>query len=306
MSSDRVFTIGTRGSRLALRQAELVGEEMARLHPNHKFQIGVVQTSGDKRPDVPLDQMGQRGVFVKEMELALLRRQVDMAVHSLKDVPTQLMDGLTIAAITAREDVRDVFVSRSGFPLSGLAAGCRVGTGSLRRAAQIRAFRPDLEVVPIRGNVDTRLRKAMAGEVDGVVVAAAGLARLGWLRRATEILSLEVMLPAIGQGALALEVRADDQEALPVAAALDHWETRQATTAERALLSRLGGWCHVPIAALGTVHDGRLRLRGLVADVGGRRLLRAEIEGDAEEAEALGIALAEELLAQGAEELLLT
>lgn len=304
MAGDRILTIGARGSRLALRQAEIVAEELRRLHPSRRFQIGAVRTQGDREPDVPLNQFGQQGVFVKELESALLRDQIDIAVHSYKDMPTDLTEGLAIAAVPEREDVRDAFISRSGFPLGGLSPGSRVGTGSLRRAAQVRLYRPDIEVVPIRGNVDTRLRKVMDGEVDGVVVAAAGLARLGWLRRATEVLPVEVMLPAAGQGALLLETRADDQEAWEIAALADHLDTRLAVDAERAMLRRLGGWCHVPIAACGNIRNGRLYLQGLVADPHGRSALRDEVEGDAVAAEEVGKLLAERLLEKGADALL--
>ncbi len=304
MSTVRTFTIGTRGSRLALRQAEIVGKALAQAYSARKFQIGTVETTGDKRQDVPFRELGQ-GVFVKELELALLNKQIDIAVHSLKDMPTQLADGVTIAAVTVREDVRDAFVSRNGFPLSGLSPGSLVGTGSVRRASQIRAFRPDIDVVGIRGNVDTRLHKVADGEVDGVVLAMAGLARLGWLRRATEVLSVDVMLPAVGQGALAVEVRSDDVEALDVVAAVDDVATHQATIAERAFLRRLGGGCSLPIAALGKVDDGgRLALTGLVADLSGRRSLRDSTGGNANDAETIGTKLAEALLAQGADGIL--
>jgi hydroxymethylbilane synthase len=303
LSTTRTFTIGTRGSRLALRQAELVGQALVQAHPTRKFQIGTVETAGDKQPDVPFRALGQ-GVFVKELEVALLRGQIDIAVHSLKDMPTQLADGVIIAAVTAREDVRDAFVSRNGFPLNGLSPGSLVGTGSVRRASQIRAFRPDIDVVEIRGNVDTRLRKVTDGEVDGVVLAMAGLSRLGWLRRATEVLSVDVMLPAVGQGALAIEVRSDDIEVIDVVSAVDDVVTHQATFAERAFLRRFGGGCSVPIAALGTVEEERLRLTGLVADPMGRRLLRDSLEGNKDDAEAIGVKLAETLLNQGAGQIL--
>jgi hydroxymethylbilane synthase len=303
VSTARTFTIGTRGIRLALRQAEIVGQALAQAHPNRKFQIGTVETTGDRRQDLPFRELGQ-GVFVKELEAALLHGQIDMAVHSLKDMPTLLPEGLAIGAVTEREDVRDAFVSRNGFPLSGLSPGCRVGTGSVRRAAQIRAFRPDVEVTEIRGNVDTRLRKVAEGEVDGVVLAMAGLARLGWLRRATEVLGVDIMLPAVGQGALAVEARADDQEVIDLVAAADHSDTHLATSAERAFLRRLGGGCSLPIAALGTVKEARLHLIGLVATPNGIHLIRDQMEGDAMEAEALGVQLAELLIAQGAAKIL--
>lgn len=303
MSTSRTFTIGTRGSRLARRQAEIVGRALADAHPTRRFQIGTLETTGDQHPDVPFRDLGQ-GVFVKELEAALLRGQIDIAVHSLKDMTTHLVDGLMIGAVTSREDVRDAFVSRNGFPLNALSPDMTVGTGSIRRAAQIRAFRPDIEVVEIRGNVDTRLRKVADGEVDGVVLAMAGLSRLGWLRRATEVLSTDIMLPAVGQGALAIEVRTDDTEVRQLVAAVDHSETHQATAAERSLLRRLGGGCSMPIAALGVVWDGSLYLDGLVAGISGREVLRDSVSGSPSDAESLGIELAERLLAQGAARLL--
>ena len=296
--------VGSRGSRLALRQTELVLAELRARFPDRRFQVQEVRTTGDRRPDVSLASIGGQGVFVKELETALSARRVDLAVHSLKDVPSELGRGLVLAAITEREDVRDAVVSRGRLRLADLPPGSRVGTGSLRRAVQVKALRPDLEVVDLRGNVDTRLRKAEEGQVDAAILAAAGLARLGYLERAAEILDTDTMLPAIGQGALTLEARVDDAEVLEMASALDHREARLATAAERAFLARLGGGCRLPIAALGIVDGDALRLRGLIADPEGRTILRCETSGAASEAEAVGTALAEQLLAQGAGELI--
>ena len=304
MSSERVIIVGSRGSRLALRQTELVLAELTRRFPGRRFQVLEVRTTGDRRPEASLAAIGGQGVFVKELETALRARRVDLAVHSLKDVPTDVGSGFVLAAITERGDVRDAVVSREQRRLAELPAGSRVGTGSLRRAVQVRALRPDLEVVELRGNVDTRLRKVEEGLVDAAILAAAGLARLGRLERAAELLDTDAMLPAVGQGALTLEARADDAEVIEVASALDHRDTRLATTAERAFLARLGGGCRLPIAALGVVEGDSLRLRGLIADAEGRRLLRGEATGPASDAEALGAALAEQLLARGAAELL--
>lgn len=250
-----------------------------------------------------------------ELERALLAGEIDIAVHSLKDMPSKATGGLTVAAVTEREDVRDVLVSRGGLTLADLPEGAVVGTGSPRRAAQLLAARPDLCIANIRGNVDTRIRKVEERQYDAAVLAAAGLARLGWLDRASEVLSTEVMLPAVGQGALALQVRGGDSEAMELVSAADHAASRHATTAERAFEARLGGGCHAAIAALGEVTrsvilreakdlgDG-LRLRGLVADMSGRRLLRGEIEGPVAEAESLGTRLAERLIEEGAADLL--
>ncbi len=304
MAGTRTFVIGTRGSRLALRQTELVLEALQRAHRKAVFQVKTIRTTGDRQGSVALSELGGWGVFVKELERALQSRQIDVAIHSLKDLPTELSAGLTLAAITARADVRDVLVSRDGGGLESLPAGSLVGTGSPRRTAQLLALRPDLKVAQLRGNVDTRLRKVAEGEVDAAVMAAAGLARLGRLERASETFSLEAMLPAVGQGALALEARQDDAEVLALVAAVEHRPTRLATAAERAFLRRLGGGCHIAVAALGTVEGDRLHLRGLVADTGGQRILRGEIDGAADEAGALGERLAEQLLAQGAADIL--
>jgi len=304
VSPERVIIVGSRGSRLALRQTELVLAELRRRFPGRRFEVEEVRTTGDRRPDAPLATIGGQGVFVKELETALRARRVDLAVHSLKDVPSEVGRGLVLAAVTERGDVRDAVVSREHRRLAELPAGSRVGTGSLRRAVQVRALRPDLQVVELRGNVDTRLRKVEEGLVDAAILAAAGLARLGYLERAAELLDTDTMLPAIGQGALTLEARADDAEVIEMASSLDHRDTRLATAAERAFLARLGGGCRLPIAALGVVEGDSLRLRALIADAEGRRLLRGEMTGPASDAEALGAALAEQLLAQGAAELI--
>ncbi len=300
----RTFRVGTRGSHLALRQTELVLEALAGAHPEASFEVRPIRTAGDQQARASLAEIGGRGVFVAELERALLAGEIDLAVHSLKDLPSQETPGLTIGAVPQREDPRDVFISRRSQRLAELPPGAAVGTGSPRRAAQLRAHRPDLRVVDIRGNVDTRLRKVQEGQVEAVILAAAGLSRLGWLARATEILPLEVMLPAVGQGALAVQVRTNDKEAARLVQAVDHPPTRLATAAERAFLRRLGGGCHAAVAALGRVDEGRLYLRGLVADLAGARLLRGEIAGPAGEAEILGVRLAEQLLTQGAAVLL--
>jgi len=243
-------------------------------------------------------------VFVRELEVALLAGEIDLAVHSLKDLPTALPPGLEIVAILERGDPRDALACPAGMALEALPAGARLGTGSPRRAAQLRAHRPDLEFLPIRGNLDTRWRKACQGEVEALVVAAVGLHRLGWHRAITQYLPPELCLPAVGQGALAVEARVGDEEIAPLAAALDHAPSRQAVTAERAFLQALGGGCHIPIAALGHSASGQLSLHGLVATTDGRQVLRGELGGSAEEPEALGQALARQLLDMGAAQLL--
>lgn len=296
--------MGSRGSALALRQTGSVLGELSRRFPDRRFRLEQVRTEGDRRPGASLAAIGGQGVFVKELEAALAARQVDLAVHSLKDVPAELGRGLVLAAVGERGDVRDALVSRGRRPLAELPAGSRVGTGSLRRAVQVRALRPDLEVVDLRGNVDTRLRKVEEGLVDAAILAVAGLARLGHLERAAEILDTDAMLPAVGQGAVTLEARADDAEVIEIASAVEHRETRLATAAERVFLARLGGGCRLPMAALGVMEGDSLRIRGLIADPEGRRILRGEVSGPASDAEALGAALAERLLSQGAADLI--
>ena len=310
----REFAVGSRGSLLARRQTELALDALRLAQPEARFRLRTVTTSGDRSQE-SLAEIGGRGVFVVELERALLANEIDVAVHSLKDMPSGSTEGLTVAAVSERADVRDVVVARDGRKLADLPPGAVVGTGSPRRAAQLLAARPDLRVADIRGNVDTRIRKVADGDYDATVLAAAGLARLGWLDRASEILSTDVMLPAVGQGALALQVRARDDEAAALVAAVAHGPTERATAAERAFEARLGGGCHSAIAALGEIisplalgeADGlTMRLRGLVADPAGGRLLRGELEGAAADAEALGVRLAETLLEQGAAALLET
>lgn len=301
--SPRQFIVGSRGSRLSQRQTALALEAVHRARPEARFDLRTVRTAGDKSR-ASLSEIGGRGVFVAELERALLAGEIDIAVHSLKDMPSAVTDGLAVAAVLERADVRDALVSRDGSTLSALPEGAVVGTGSPRRAAQLLAARPDLRLADIRGNVDTRIRKVEEGQYDAVVLAAAGLARLGWLDRAAEILPPEVMLPAVGQGALALQVRADDREAIDLVAAADDVETHRATAAERAFESHLGGGCHAAIAALGEVDGASLRLRGLVGDPAGGRVLRGEVDGMVEDAEPLGVRLAQLLLEQGAAELL--
>jgi hydroxymethylbilane synthase len=300
----RELVIGTRGSKLALWQAEWVHARLRELEPGLPVSLKRIKTTGDKILDTPLAAIGGKGLFVKEIEDALLRGEIDLAVHSLKDVPTHLPEGLEILSIPEREDPRDALISRDGTTLARLKAGARIGTSSLRRQAQLLNVRPDLSIQILRGNLDTRLRKLAAGEYDGIILAAAGLRRLGWTDRVTEYLAPEVCLPAIGQGALALEGRADDAFVREVAARLEHRPTRTAVTAERALLERLEGGCQVPIAAYATIEGDVLTVNALVAGVNGRRLIRDSIQGSVNEAHRLGTTLAERLLARGGDEIL--
>ena len=300
----RELVIGTRGSKLALWQAEWVLARLRELEPGLPVSLKRIKTAGDKMLDTPLAAIGGKGLFVKEIEDALLRGEIDLAVHSMKDVPTQLPEGLEILSIPEREDPRDVLISRDGVMLAKLAAGARIGTSSLRRQAQLLNIRPDLSIQMLRGNLDTRLRKLEAGEYDAILLAAAGLRRLGWADRVTEYLAPDVCLPAIGQGALALEGRATDTFVRDVAGRLEHWPTRVAVTAERALLERLEGGCQVPIAAHAVVVGESLSMSALVAGVNGRRLVRDSIQGAVSEAHGLGVRLAERLLERGGDEIL--
>lgn len=291
--------IGSRGSALALWQAEHVKARLGAL--GHDVDIVVITTTGDRVQDRRLQSVGGKGAFLKEIEEALQAGEVDLAVHSLKDVPTALPDGLRLVAILERADPRDALLS-GGAGLDALPAGARVGTTSLRRRAQVRARRPDLDVQDLRGNVDTRIRRLREGAFDAILLARAGLVRLGRADEATEVLEPDVILPAPGQGAIAIECRASDDRTAAAAATLDHAETARAVAAERAFLAALHGGCNVPLGAYAEPDAGGLRLRGLVAREDGTRILRGERRGS--DPQALGRALADELLAQGAAELL--
>jgi hydroxymethylbilane synthase len=289
-----MLVIGSRGSQLALWQANWVKGRLAA--SGVECRIEIIHTTGDKITGVALSKVGTKGLFTKEIEEALLDGSIDLAVHSLKDMPTEVPAGLTLAATPAREDPCDALVGRK---LSELAEGARVGTSSLRRSAQLRALRPDLRIEDIRGNVDTRLRKLDEGRYDAIVLAAAGLRRLGWQDRIVETLGPEVMCPAVGQGALVIETRADGGSAFEVCRTLEDQATRVAVTAERALLASLGGGCQVPIGAYAEVHNATVKLRALVISPDGTRIVRKSSEGQAANAERLGRDLGEELLAAG-------
>ena len=300
MTASRTIIVGTRGSRLALSQTRQFVQTLAGHHPDLHVETREVRTEGDLRPKDSLQKIGGQGVFVKELETALLKSEVDLAVHSLKDVPVEMAAGLTLAAIPQRADPRDVLVTKGGATLATLPAGARVGTGSGRRAVQLRARRPDLEMVDIRGNVDTRIRKVDDGDLDAVVLAAAGLTRLGLLERAAEVFEPDVMVPAVGQGALAVQTREDDGQLRELLQAVDHTETRLACQAERAFLGRLGGGCRLPFGALATIDGNTMRIRGFISDIAGTRSFSEELDGPAAEPESLGVRLAEALLNQGA------
>jgi hydroxymethylbilane synthase len=293
-----MLVIASRGSQLALWQAHWVSAQLTKL--GHECHIEIIKTTGDKITDVPLAKVGTKGLFTKEIEEALLDGRADLAVHSLKDLPTELPAGLVLAAVPEREDPRDAIVGKK---LTDLPTGAKVGTSSLRRAAQLRKLRPDLVIESVRGNLDTRLRKLDEGQYDAILLAAAGLKRLGWGDRIAEILPAEMMCSAVGQGALAIETRASGA-GFDAVQALDHAETHAAVLAERGVLGALGGGCQVPIGAHATVQDGTVRLLGLVASPDGDEVIRGESQGSANEAESLGRALGNDLLARGARRIL--
>ena len=293
-----MLVIGSRGSQLALWQANWIATHLAEL--GHETRIEIIRTTGDKITDVPLAKVGTKGLFTKEIEEALLDGRIDLAIHSLKDLPTEVPAGLVLAAVPEREDPRDAMV---GVRLSDLPAGAKVGTSSLRRAAQLRVTRPDLVIESVRGNLDTRVRKLDEGQYRAIVLAAAGLTRLGWAHRIAEILSPDVMCPAVGQGALAVETRADG-DARDICAALDHAATRTAVTAERAVLAALGGGCQVPIGAHAVVEGSVLRLDGVVIAPDGSRAVRKNGQGAVADAEEIGKRVGQALLEDGAREIL--
>ena len=295
--------IGTRGSTLALAQANWIKGRIEQARGDIVVELAIIKTGGDRFIDTPLAQLGGKGIFTKEIEEALLRREIDLAVHSMKDLPTELPAGLAIAAVPEREDPRDCLVSASGLRLDQLAAGSKIGTGSLRRRAQLLHHRKGLELAPIRGNVDTRLKKLAGGEVDALVMAAAGLKRIGCADRITEFLPDRVCLSAAAQGALGIEARAGDAVCREIAFLHDA-STFACVCSERSLLRRLGGGCQVPVGARARVSGGDLRLLGAVAAPDGSLVVRGEISGPAERCEKLGQELAETLLGRGADRIL--
>lgn len=300
MAARRTLTVGTRGSRLALRQTELVVAKLCQRNAEIGIDVREIRTEGDRRPGESLAAIGGQGVFVKEIEAALLRREIDFAVHSLKDVPADLAEGCVIAAVPQRADPRDALVAHHGARLADLPSGARIGTGSERRAVQLRALRSDIEPVDIRGNVETRIRKVDEGNYDGAVLAVAGLERLGLLERASQVFEPEDLLPAVGQGALAVEARANDAELLELLAEIDDRDARLAVEAERAFLQRLGGSCNLPFGALAEIDGETLRIRGFLADDSGTELFRSELTGSVAEARDLGARLADQLLSLNA------
>ncbi len=301
-SITRPLIFATRPSALARWQTEYVISLLQKAHPSLTFETLVITTKGDRILDKPLPVIGGKGLFTAELERALHEGQVDAAVHSLKDLPVDDSPGLTIGLTPVRADVRDVLICPAGFTLGELPEGAVVGTSSLRRAAQLRSHRPDLNIQPIRGNVDTRIRKAREGQYDAIILAAAGVTRLGLQEHVTQYLPLDVMLPAPGQGVLGVQCRADDKVTLEILSAVEDANARAAAWAERAFLAGLGGGCSIPVAAYAEKHGDAIHLRGLVASPDGRQILR--VEGEGADPWRLGQSLAEEALARGAAQIL--
>lgn len=298
----KTIRIGTRDSQLAMWQANWVKTQLQMLYPNLEFELVAMKTKGDKILDVPLSKIGDKGLFTKELEQGLLSDELDMAVHSLKDMPTLLPKGLTISTFCEREEPRDVFLSKNGIFLEDLPSGAIIGTSSLRRKSQLKHYRPDFDFMDLRGNLQTRWKKLTESNMDGIVLAAAGVKRLGWEDRITQILSENMMLSAVGQGSIAIEIveeRSDMQELL---SRLNHFETEQAVRAERTLMRKLEGGCQVPIGALAQVENGQIILRGMVASLDGVRLIKAEAAGT--DPEAVGVEVAKMLVALGATSIL--
>jgi len=304
MRQTRVIIIGSRGSQLALCQTQPIVNRLQDFHPQFRFVIKRIRTKGDEFSREPSSRLEGKWDFVRELEAALLAGEIDVAVHSFKDLPLDLPQGLEIASVSQREDARDVMVSMKANSLSQLPRGASIGTSSLRRTAQLKFFRPDLDIRDIRGNIDTRLRKVSSGQFDGIILAAAGLIRLGWEEQITDYLSMDICLPAVAQGALAIEVREEDEEIKRLVSFLNHKATRQAITAEQVFLRFLGGGCHTPIAAFGQINSGVLELEGMVSTPDGGKLLRMRVKGSAELPEEVGSLLGEKLVALGAREIL--
>ena len=300
----KTIRIGTRGSKLALWQANHVKDRIEGQFPDVEVKITTIKTTGDMIVDRPLSMVGGKGLFVKEIEKALLDSAIDMAVHSMKDMPGELPAGLVIGAVPERENPFDVLISNNNLTLAELPKGARVGTSSLRRASQIKHARPDIETASIRGNLDTRLKKLAAGEFDATLLAAAGLIRLGMKSVITQYFDETLMIPAVGQGALCIESRQDDPDIAPVLAFLDHGETRTVVSGERAFLRRLEGSCHIPVACFGRLEDHRMVLTGLVASEDGRTILKETVTGTPDDPHKAGIDLAETLLSRGADKIL--
>jgi len=303
MKSHKII-IGSRGSQLALWQANWVKSQLENLHGNADISIRVITTSGDKIKDVPLSKIGGKGLFVKEIEEALLAKEIDLAVHSMKDVPIEIPSQLEISIITKRENPLDALISKNGKKLADLPQGATIGTSSLRRSSQLLNYRNDFKIHPLRGNVDTRLKKVEEGKYDAILLASAGLNRLGWSNRITEEISHEIIIPAMGQGALGIETRLGDSKTYNFISSLNHEQTNYEVSAERALVGKLDGGCQVPIGAYAKTEDNLITLKGLVASLDGKIIHKSKIVGPIDDAINIGQDLGEELLKMGANEIL--
>ena len=300
----QALRIGSRGSRLALLQAEFIRSLIKSKFPEITTELHIIRTTGDKILDSQLSEIGGKGVFVKEIEDALIRNEIDIAVHSMKDLPTILPNGLTIGAVAERHDPRDVLVSKNDIKFNELPKGAKVGTSSLRRQAQLLNLRPDLQILPLRGNVDTRVRKVRSEGLDSAVLALAGLERMGFKDEIAEIFPVDVLVPAPGQGALAVECREDDREINDIISQINHKESSISAYAERAFLAELGGGCQVPVGCYARIKKDRINILGLIASTDGREIIREEIDGSVEIHQALGRELALTILNKGGREIL--
>jgi hydroxymethylbilane synthase len=300
----RKIKIGTRGSKLALWQANWTKSALENKFPHQSIELVILKTQGDKIIDVPLAKVGGKGLFVKEIEHALLEHQIDIAVHSMKDMPAEIPEGLCIGAIPKRENPTDVLISKNGLRLAELKSGSVIGTSSLRRGAQLRHTRPDITIMPLRGNLDTRLKKLDTGDIDAIVLAAAGVRRLNLEERITEYLEHTIMLPAIGQGALCIQIRSEDSFVGPMVRPMNDEPTHAIVKGERAFLNRLEGGCQVPIAGYGKIEENQFTLTGLVANADGTIVIKDTLAGAVASSENIGMELAEKLLMKGADKIL--
>jgi len=300
----RKIKIGSRGSPLALWQANWIKDQLESRNPDIPVEIVIIKTSGDKIQDVPLAKIGGKGLFVKELEEALLRKDVDFAVHSMKDMPIKFPFALCIASVTKRENPFDALISRNNIKLNDLPKGAKIGTGSLRRASQLLHYRPDLNLIPLRGNVETRIKKLETEGLDAIILATAGLIRLGWGDKISEIISPEILLPAMGQGAVGIEARKHDVDNQILLADMDDENTHLALDAERAVVTQLEGGCNVPIGAFATIEGNEMTLRGLVASLDGKTLYKKELKGDKVNAVTLGNEMGNALLDMGGDKIM--
>lgn len=298
------IVVGTRGSKLALIQTNWVIGKLKLLNPDYTFKIIDIKTKGDKILDVALSKIGDKGLFTRELDDALLNGAIDLAVHSMKDIPTALPDGTMIGAICKRADPRDVVISRSGLLLNELPKGAKVGTSSLRRTAQLLNYRPDFKVCDLRGNIDSRLSKLEIEKFDAIILAAAGILRMEWENRITEYISTDICLPAVGQGALGVEIRENDEKIFNIVQKLNHPQSEATINAERAMLKALEGGCQIPIGALGNVNNDTLQLQGVIASPDGKQVLKAQVDGDIEDAVLIGERLANILIDMGGKDIL--